>query len=217
MGAKVVTTDKWGPMAHHYAARTGNYNNIVAILETSEAREAKLIAKKNKHGQNVLHLLFWEHYMRAETVQWLLDEGADISELDDSGTSPLARLIQNYTWHSNTEEICRLILKIRRNMSFLDHDRQTLGRLCATTPNFEVYMLKAFNDSSVDLEKRDFSGNNVLHRAAISGSLTEESIEFLVDGIGIEASAEDTHGCTAFQYAIEEALKDHGSKIPNHG
>ena len=47
----------------------------------------------------------------------------------------------------------------------------------------------------------------------MSGSVTEESLEFFVDVIGIQENEIDGHGCTALQYAIEEASKDHGSDI----
>jgi ankyrin repeat protein len=90
---------------------------------------------------------------------------------------------------------------------------QSLGHLCAATPNFQIYMLEAFNDHGVDLARRDCAGRTVLHLAAISGWLTEESLEFLVNVIGIDANEEDAHGRTALQFAIEEASKDHGSDI----
>lgn len=195
----------------YHATLNGDHDVIVAILETKEARVLKLAATKDEYGQNLLHQLCWGQYIRVETVQWLLDKGVDGSELDDSGVSPLAGLIQNYTWYSNIEEICRLLLKITGTESFVDCDGQGLGHLCAATPNFEIYMLKAFNDHGVDLARRDCAGRTVLHHAAMFGSLTEESLEFLVNVIGIQANEEDAYGCTALQYAIDEASKEHGS------
>lgn len=212
-GTKAVWTEECLLSALFNAVRHGDHKAIVAILELKEARALKLIATKDKHGQNLIHRLFWGQYIRVETVQWLLDKGLDGSELDDSGVCPLARLIQNYTWYSNIEEICRLLLKITGNGSFVDCNGQSLGHLCAATPNFEIYMLKAFNDHGVDLARRDCAGRTVLHRAAICGSLTEESLEFLVNVIGIQANEEDAHGRTALQYAIEEASKEHDSDI----
>jgi ankyrin repeat protein len=212
-GTKAVWTEECLLSALFNAVRHGDHKAIVAILELKEARALKLTATKDKHGQNLIHQLFWGQYIRVETVQWLLDKGVDGSELDDSGDSPLARLIQNYTWYSNIEEVCRLLLKITGNESFVDCNGQSLGHLCAATPNFEIYMLKAFNDHGVDLARRDCAGRTVLHRAAICGSLTEESLEFLVNVIGIQANEEDAYGRTALQYAIEEVSKEHGSNI----
>jgi hypothetical protein len=49
----------------------------------------------------------------------------------------------------------------------------------------------------------------------MSGSVTEESREFFVDVIGIQENEIDGHGCTALQYAIEEASKEHCSDTTN--
>jgi ankyrin repeat protein len=193
-----------------------NHEVIVAILETREARALKLVAAKDEYGQNLLHrLFFWGQYVRIETVQWLLDQGTNGSELDHSGVSPLARLIQKYAWYSNLEEICRLLLKITGNESFVDCNGQGLGHLYAASLSFEIFTLKALNDHGVDLAKRDRAGRTVLHRAAMSGSLTEESLEFLVNVIGIQANEQDAHGRTALQYAIEKASKEHDSDTMN--
>lgn len=212
---KAVWTEECLLYTLDHAVRNENHNAIVAVLETKEARAFKLVATKDKFGQNLLHRLFWGQYVRIDTVQWLLDEGADGSELDASGSSPLVRLIQNYTWYSNFEEICRMLLKITGNESFVDCNGQSLGHLCAATPNFDIYMLEALNDHNVDLARRDCAGRTVLHRAAISGSLTKESLEFLVNVIGIRTNEEDAHGRTALQYAIEKVSKYHGSIITN--
>ncbi|KAF7678877.1 hypothetical protein GT037_002625 [Alternaria burnsii] len=214
-GTKAVWTEECLLHALDHATRNGDHEAIVAILELKEARALKLVATKNEHGQNLLHRLFCARYIRIDTVQWLLDEGADSSELDDFGLSPLARLIQNYTWQSNIEEICRLLLKITGNESFVDCYGRNLGHLCAATPNFETYMLKAFNDHGVDLARRDCGGGTVLHSAAMSGFLTAGSLEYLVNSIGIQANEEDAHGRTALQYAIEEAWKERGSDTMN--
>lgn len=59
----------------------------------------------------------------------------------------------------------------------------------------------------MDLTKKDCGGMTILHCAAIFGSLTEESLKFLVNVIGLHASEQDTHGRTALHYATEEAAR----------
>jgi ankyrin repeat protein len=212
-GTKAVWTEECLLHALDHAVQNGDHSAIVAILETKEARAFKLVMMKDKYGQNLLHRLSWGQYIRIETVQWLLEQGTDGSELDHSGVFPLARLIQNHTWDSSIEEICRLLLEVTGNGSFVDCNGQGLGHLCAATPIFQIYMLKAFNDHGVDLASRDCAGRTVLHCATMSGFLTEESLEFLVNVIGIQANEEDAHGRTALQYAIEEASKKHDADI----
>ncbi|KAF9733795.1 hypothetical protein PMIN02_010569 [Paraphaeosphaeria minitans] len=211
LGAKVALTDEHGLNALHYAAQSGNHETLIAILETDEARAVNLIASKDKRGQNVLHHMLSTHSIkRVETVRSLLDQGAHGSELDDSGISPLARFIKSSMLRIDIE-ICRSLLEIKENASFIDCDGQTLGHLCARTADFGVRILSLLVEHGVDLVKRDRDGRTVLHRAAICGSLTEQSLVFLTKVISIQADEEDTCGRTALQHATEQAAKDRSS------
>ncbi|KAF1963986.1 ankyrin, partial [Bimuria novae-zelandiae CBS 107.79] len=203
LGAKVALTDEHGLNALHYAAQSGNHETIMVILETDEARAVNLIASKDKCGQNVLHhMLSTQSMKRVETVQSLLDQGAHGSELDDSGISPLARFIKSSKLRIDIE-ICRSLLEIKGNASFIDCDGQTLGHLCARTADFGVRILNLLVEHGVDLIKKDRAGRTVLHRAAICGSLTEQSLGFLTNVISIQADEEDACGRTALQHATE--------------
>ncbi|KAL5381794.1 hypothetical protein DPSP01_006977 [Paraphaeosphaeria sporulosa] len=213
LGAKVASTDEHSLNALHYAAQSGNHETIITILETDEARAVDLIASKDKYGQNVLHHMLSTHSIkRVETVRWLRDQGAHISELDDSGISPLARFIKSSTLRIDIE-ICRSLLEIKENASFIDCDGRRLGHLCARTADFGVRILNLLFEHGVDLVKRDRDGRTVLHHAAICGSLTEQSLEFLTKIVGIQADEEDTCGRTALQYATELAAKDRSRRI----
>ncbi|KAH8623087.1 hypothetical protein IG631_22244 [Alternaria alternata] len=207
MGAKVALTDNYGYNALHYAARKGYHETIVAILETKEASEVKLISSKDKCGQNVLHHLFSETISRRrKTVQWLLDHGADGSELDNYGFSPLARLIQNSTF-SLDPSTCKPLLETKGNALFVDRSGKSLGHLLAATYAFKIEGLELLHKYGVDLAKKDCVGRTILHCSAKEGNLTEESLDFLVYVIGIQLGEEDKRHRTALQYAVEEASK----------
>ena len=68
--------------------------------------------------------------------------------------------------------------------------------------------METLREHGVDLTQRDLQGRTILHCAAISGSITKESLHYLLYVVGIETNAEDACGKTALQHAAEIASKD---------
>lgn len=206
-GARAGQTDDDGRTALHYAARSGSHETIMAILDTEEAKAGNLLVIKDKVGQNVLHhLLSTTRQKRVGAVQLLLDHGANSSEFDDSGTSPLAKFIKRCPSKINVE-ILRILLAIEGNAAFVDGDNQTLGHLCARNFDFSVHVLEILHQHGVDLASKDRDGRTVLHRAAITGSLTTPALDFLVNILGLRADEKDIYGRTTLQYVAERSTK----------
>ncbi|KAF2111508.1 ankyrin repeat-containing domain protein [Lophiotrema nucula] len=218
LGAEVALTDADGLNAFHHAARSGDHETITTILQTEGERTVSFVALKDKCGQNALHhLLSTTRVIHVETLQLLLNHGVDGSDLDNSGISPLARFTIESSFFIIDIEICRVLLEIDGNASFVDHEGQNLGHLCARTADFGVHILELLEKHGVDLARKDCHGRTVLHVAATCGSLTEQSLHFLVDVTGLHASEKDTYGRTALQYATELALEDHDPDIWDRG
>ncbi|EUC26784.1 hypothetical protein COCCADRAFT_113386, partial [Bipolaris zeicola 26-R-13] len=57
----------------------------------------------------------------------------------------------------------------------------------------------------------------ILHRSAISGSITKESLHYLLHVVGIEINAKDASGKTALQYAAKKARQDHDPDLFDRG
>jgi ankyrin repeat protein len=213
LGADLTLTDDDGLNALHYAAQSGNHKTLIAILDTERAETANLVASRGKHGMNALHHLLSKAFLnQAETVQLLLSRGVNGTELDESGASPFTRYFLSSKLSINVQ-ICQLLLEIEGNASFVDNDGQTLGHLCAGSLGFGVHILRVLKEHNVDMSKRDLKGRTVLHRAAISGSITEDSLEYLRNVVGLQPSAEDSCGKTALAYAAELAAKDRSPHI----
>ncbi|CAN9392110.1 unnamed protein product [Alternaria alternata] len=212
----VALTDMHGWNVLHYAARYKDLEILSIILENEAANPIKLAASKDRRGQNVLHHLLSSppahlvettfHATKAETVQLLLDNGANGSELDVSGFPPLARYIKDY---ASTIEmgIYTSLLAIKENASFVDSDGQTFGHLCATRFDFGIQVLRVLRENNVDLTKKDNDGRTVLHRATMCSHLDFASLDFLINVVGIHLDEEDVSGRTALQYATE-AVRD---------
>jgi ankyrin repeat protein len=217
LGADVSQTDAEGLNALHYAARSGKYKVIVEILENERAKAVSLVGFKDLHGKNALHhLLSTTGGQQAETVKLLIRQGVNGSELEESGASPMASYLLSFRLSIDTE-ICRLLLEVKGNESFIDSNGQTLGHLCAGASGLDVKVLNILKDFGVDMRKKDQYGRTMLHCAAMYGHLTEESLDFLLNVIGIELVAEDSTGRTALQYAIESAAKTRNRQIWDAG
>jgi hypothetical protein len=175
------------------------------------------VTSKDTRGKNSLHhLLSTTFDVRVETVQLLLDKGVDGSELNISGDLPLVSYLKGYGLGINVS-ICRLMLSVEGNPLFVDKNGQNLGHLYASTLECEVQVLKILREHGVDLTQKDLQSRTILHCSAISGSITKESLHYLLYFVGVQINAEDVSGKTALQHAAEMASKDHDPQIYDSG
>jgi ankyrin repeat protein len=217
LGVEPALTDNEGLNALHHAAQSGNHGTITVLLETDVATRPSLVASKDTRGRNSLHhLLYTTSRIRIKTIQLLLNSGVDGSELDVSGIPPLVSYIEGYGLGINVS-VCRLMLSVEGNSSFVDKDGQNLGHLYALTLECEVQVLEILREHGIDLTQKDLQSRTILHCAAISGSITEESLHYLLYVVGVEMEAEDASGKTAMQHAAEMASKDHDPQIYDSG
>jgi ankyrin repeat protein len=83
LGVELALTDSEGLHALDHAVRSGNHETITVLVETAVATRPSLLVWKDTLGRNSLHhLLSTTSRIQHETVQLLLDNGVDGSELD---------------------------------------------------------------------------------------------------------------------------------------
>ena len=219
VGASVSWTDDDGLNALHCAAQirspdialqTRSHEILMIILEDEHAMAVTLVLSKDINGQNVLHHMLSTRTaapdVQLRTLKWLLDQGANGSELDNFGMSPLAIYIESSP--GVCVQLFKTLLKIEGNASFVSRDGQTLGHLCAMSWGLGLSMLRIMHVHGVVLARKDDYGRTVLHYGALKGSLTEEPSDFLVDVVGIHPGDEDIHGYTALKYALEAVRRE---------
>ncbi|KAH6644841.1 ankyrin repeat-containing domain protein [Boeremia exigua] len=217
LGVEPALTDIEGLNALHHAARSGKVETITVLLETTVATRPILMLSKDAMGRNLLHhLLSTTSRVRHETIRLLLDKGVDGLELDASGNSPLACYLKRHQFEPNID-ICQQLLSVKGSYLFVDRKGQNLGHLCTWSSNCSVRVLETLREHGVDLTQKDLQSRTVLHCAAIKGSLTKESLHYLLHVVGIEINAEDGSGRTALQLAAEMASKDYHPQIFDRG
>jgi ankyrin repeat protein len=217
LGVDLALTDHEGLHALHHAARSGKYETITVLLEAAVATRPSLLVSKDALGRNLLHhLLSTTSWIQHETLQLLLDKGVDGSELDASGNSPLASYFKGHRLGVNVD-ICQQLLLVKGSSLFVDREGQNLGHLCALTSKCSVLVLETLREHGVDLTQRDLQSRTILHCAAMRGSITEESLHYLLHVVGVEKNAEDASGKTALQHATEMASKDRNPHIFDPG
>ncbi|KAH5552913.1 hypothetical protein HBI25_177950 [Parastagonospora nodorum] len=208
LGVELALTDSEGLHALHHAARSGNHETINILLETAMATRPSLLVSKDTLGRNSLHhLLSTTSRVQHETLQLMLDKGIDGSELDASGNSPLASYFKGH-WLGPNVNICQQLLLVKGSSLFVDRKGQNLGHLCASTLRCSVRVFETLREHGVDLTQKDLQSRTLLHCAALRGSITEESLHYLLHVVGVEINAEDASGKTALQHATEMASKD---------
>ncbi|USP80476.1 hypothetical protein yc1106_07750 [Curvularia clavata] len=217
LGVEPALTDDEGLNALHYAAQSGNYETINILLETAVTTRPSLVASKDNRGRNLLHhLLSAKSEIRQETIRLLLDNGADGSELDASGNTPLAGYFKQARGEPDVK-ICQQLLSIKGSSLFIDKNGQNLGHLCTLPWRCSVQVLEILREHGVDLTQKDLQGKTILHCSAISGSITKESLHYLLHVVGIKIDAKDASGKTALQHAAEMAQKDHHPDLFDRG
>jgi len=205
-GAKVASTDDWGLNPLHYAALSGSHETLMMLLGTTEAKAVGLIASRDNMGQNVLHYVLSaaDRVPCVEIVQWLLDQGADSSELDCSGDSPLVKYIKTSRARPH-RGICGLLLRAGDNRLFVNTYGQTLGHLWAFRSDFAYDELEFLFWHGVKLEQRDCGQRNILHYAACYGKFDGAMLWSVKNSIGIRTDVKDIDGLTVEQFAKAQA------------
>ncbi|KAL5371605.1 hypothetical protein DPSP01_014146 [Paraphaeosphaeria sporulosa] len=217
LGIEPRLTDSDGLNALHHASRSGNHETIAILLDLAVPIRLSLVGSKDNCGRNSLHhLLSSDYNIQVETTHLLLDNGVNGSESDASGYSPLASYIESH-WLVVDIDICQLLLSVEGNSLFVDKDGKNLGHLYVSTLDCRVQVLEMLNRNGVSLTKKDRQSRTILHYAAISGSLTEQSLHYLRHVVSVKTSAEDASGKTALQYAAEMSSRRHDPKMYDPG
>jgi len=105
------------------------------------------------------------------------------------------------------------MLSVKGSSLAVDKDGQNLGYLHAWTLECKVQVLKILREHGVDLTQKDSQDRTVLHSAAISVFITEESLQYLLHVVGVEMNAEDTTGKNSATACSRDDIKIPRSRV----
>lgn len=207
-GSCTTMQDNGGCHALHYAAGSGNSETLNAVLNDMRDQGRSAITVRDAEGRNVLHhLLSW--LPDREALKSLLDLGADVNTLDNSGNSPLAVFLGSSVLPQQAAGFVQLLLD-REAEILVPHFTTGMGlhHILAQSRALDLEVLRLLSRNGLNLQGVDKEGRTILHHAARSGGLTREALEFLLDGVGLTLNANDKLGRSPVSYAEERLHKE---------
>ena len=167
--AKLNITDNTGNTPLHELVSSPNIDTkkSIDLIRASRKRNlSDLLKVKNKDKQTVLYIASKEG--KKEVVEFLLKEGARLSDTDETGHSALYQLICSID--SSTDKCIELINNLTDQYieEAIESEKQTSERRSETilhviAANGLTPLVNKF--AFVDFDQKDFNGDTVLHTA----------------------------------------------------
>jgi ankyrin repeat protein len=212
-GADSLLRDNTGTNAFHCAAQSGSLDTLRLIFQSAVAQNMQDVAQsRDGSGHNALHFLLEERgrFIALDAVQYLVDMGVHVNDLDDQGFSPLARFMERFLdTSSHKAEIAEYLFSNGADATFITPDGLNLGHLAAAADEVGCQLLRVFARNGVDLKSQDNKGRTILHHCALHGSLeTDEALDFLCNDVGLSLASIDTDGMTPLQVSAAMRSED---------
>ncbi|WP_407556958.1 ankyrin repeat domain-containing protein [Winogradskyella sp. 4-2091] len=172
-GIDVFATDNKGNSAFMNAASRNNLA-IVKLL----SQKLKLVDSKNKKGQSALTLAVGSNV--ADVVEFLLNNDADATIIDEKGNDLTYYLINSYSSRNKEQFSKKLaLLKSRNvNLSKVQESGNTWYHLAVEKNSLEL--LKLATEMKQDINAKNKEGNTALHLAALKAK-DDKILKFLIE------------------------------------
>ncbi|RSL47280.1 hypothetical protein CEP53_009996 [Fusarium sp. AF-6] len=145
---------------------------------------------RDPDGKSALYWAFC--YERYPAVKLLIEHGADVTEKNVDGWTPLIEAVRN-----RNEDIVWLLIKMGAQVD--QTDSKGWSPLLYAIENQSKNMVWLLIANKANVKPRNDKGMTLLHRACHGGRLKE--VAFLLEN-GAETRSKDTAGFTALHYAV---------------
>ncbi|MBA2651699.1 MAG: ankyrin repeat domain-containing protein [Tatlockia sp.] len=194
--------------------------NLFAAIKVGDLNEVKQILSNQKTPINVLNTLYENKigdnkihsftqpitplqsactWGRDDIVEYFLTLGADPTQYDNSGHSPLHYAAFSINKTDNIKRIISLLVKNGIDLNLKSNDNETPLHLAYKHNPVAAMELLQYHD--IDVNAKDKHGSTPLHLALSSGSRDRQLIQLGIEK-GAEVDARDVYGMTPLLYAI---------------
>ncbi|KAK5099509.1 hypothetical protein LTR70_002410 [Exophiala xenobiotica] len=206
----LVVKDSHGRNALHHAA-SGRVQDLIAFI-FHYARGQSIELSMDVDGRHASHYCFHNASQRFVTVpqydvlKTLIDGGVPYESKDNFGQDALAFYLTQH--HASTAlalaEILDLLAR-KCDVHYKDSEGMYLIHHLAYSPfnDLDIEAVATLHKHGAPITITDQDGKNVIHHAAIAGTVSEESLRFLEGSMQLDIHLCDRFGRTPLSYARE--------------
>lgn len=209
----LVAKDWHGRNALHHAASGGVQDLVTFILDYARGQSIEL--SMDVDGRHASHYCFHNASSRSVTVpqydvlKTLIDGGVPCESKDNFGQDALAFCSTQHRASATSAEIL-VLLASKCDVRYKDRKGRYLIHHLAYSPfnDLDIEAVAALHKHGAPITITDQDGKNVIHHAAIAGTVSEGSLRFLERSMQLVPHLCDRFGRTPLSYA-EELSKRH--------
>ncbi len=188
-GIDVTARNKQNKDIFEYSLEMYNNQELLEVLSKYDTRKNKTLDK------NILLQTMFSSNPNIETIQRLIEQGADVNASDEYGFTPLMQAVGD-----NHYDVAKLLLENGAKVRAVNTLKDTAISILVNSKDFDVKMLDLLVENGASLKLKTSLRNNLL-MCAIKNYPSVEKIKILIDR-GLDVNNVNAGGETPLFEAI---------------
>jgi ankyrin repeat protein len=208
----LMIRDQNGRNALHFVAESECEDAVRWVLQ--KAGPLNIAESIDMEGHNALHHALYNGSPNFGHITWnmvhlLLEMGICAKQTDHDGRDVLAHYIINGSFNVDLR-IVALLLVYGANSVYEDAAGRTLAHhMVCIEDEICVTAWQLIQTWGLRSESLDKDGRNILHHAALHGSITAKFLSNIERSVGLNPSQQDVQGLTPYDHAFKESRQIH--------